>query len=71
MFVAFALLVFAAASSKAVQPTGPWVIRPEENRCMLQAQYKDDDTSSIVLFQPVFGRETVYMTIIEPNTSKR
>lgn len=65
------IALFMAASTPAVTiaPTGPWIVRGEENLCLLERSYPVDEQKVSLVFQPLLDLPTMDVFIIRPDTS--
>ena len=68
--ITLALLALAAKPAPPpVPPTGPWVVRSEENLCLLARNYVVDGRTQSLIFQPLLDLDEMEMFVVAPGTS--
>lgn len=67
--LSMALLLAAAAPPVPLIPTGPWVVRAEENMCLLERAYPVGKDVVSLVFQPLLDLDSMELYVITPDRS--
>ena len=62
-----AALLLAAALPAVTAPTGPWIVRADENLCLLERNYPVGDKTNTLVFQPLLDLPTMELYVVSPD----